>query len=156
MKKENQELVMSIKETFGALLNNVIKAFQFDVVNNNIELSKLVTLWNRFVEDERDGNYYMFNFMNKGDLITLLKMKHFDAISLSTLIREFQANPAINTSYFFYNDDKGNIETLEKHNIIDYIVNDSYDIMKCVLRGAFVDEYKWFYQKYIYDNTLDD
>lgn len=98
MKKENQELVMSIKETFGALLNNVIKAFKFDVVNNNIELSRLVTLWNRFVEEERDGNYYMFNFMNKEDLTTLLKMKHFDAISLANLIREYQTKPSINTS----------------------------------------------------------
>lgn len=156
MEKENQALVMPIKETFETLLNNVIKAFQFDVVNNNIELSKLVTLWNRFVEEERDGNYYMFNFMNKEDLITLLKMKHFDAISLATLIREFQTNSSINTSYFFYNDDKGNIETLEKHNIIDYVVNDSYDIMKCILKYSFVDEYKWFYTKYITDIILDD
>lgn len=156
MEKENQALVMPIKETFEALLNNVIKAFEYDVRHNNIELSALIGLWNRFVEDEREKDYYMFNFMNKEDLITLLKMKNFDALCITIVVKEFQNNSIVNTSYFLYNDENGQIELLSKSNIIDYIINDSYDIVKCILQYSFVDEYKWFYAKYITDNVLDN
>lgn len=126
---------------------NIIECFREDIYT--FKTKDLVALWNRYVENERQGAYFMFHLDNKEDLIYLLKLENFNTNILSNLLDAVNTKPEINTKYFNYEDETSEYTSLSLCDIHEFILGSLKEIVTCILIYPFIEEYKTFYMYYI-------
>lgn len=143
-----------IKKKLNNLVEVISESFKQEIESFPIE--KLVSLWNRFREDEYDGSDTMFNLNNKNDVIFLLQNTTANIDTFCEIRKLYLSTPDLNTSYFCYNSSSLVVIPLTKRRIYETILSFIEDIVECFLKCGFVEEYKFFYQHYVYDNFIKD
>lgn len=150
----NKKQKLAIKENFNSLKETIISNFTNEI--NLFSIEVLIELWNRFVEDEKEKNCYMFNFNNNSDLIELMENNNFNAHTICDIVLDYTNKHDINTSYFLYDADTLNVQLLSVDNIKNMILSNIDEIVTCMMCYPFVEVYKTFYVRFISDTILEN
>lgn len=145
-----------MKQTIYDLANNVTTLF-----SNFIEISfnenrtdnilKIINVYNRYQEDEKDGVDYLFNIYNKEDVIVCLK----GGMTLDELVKlHKQANNS--SEWFLFGQNHLNpfivCDSVLKRHLLSY----ANEIAKCIIGYPWVEEYRTLYVEWVTNDLIDD
>ena len=145
-----------MKQTIYDLANNVTTLFSNFIEtsfneNRTDYILKIINVYNRYQEDEKDGVDYLFNIDNKEDVIVCLK----GGMTLDELVKlHKQKNNS--SKWFLFGQNHPNpfivcYSVLKRH-LLSYV----NEIAKCIIAYPWVEEYRVLYVEWVTNDLIDD
>ena len=134
-------------------LENIIDEIVNDLILTSCTdfiLTTLFDAYNRYQEDERDSVDYIFNLENKDDIFACLN----GGMTTNELQQLFSYKEKNDTCYFMFGANYPQPHLLTKENVVNIILNNLKDIVKCIIAYPFVEEYQDIFEYYISDNAM--
>jgi hypothetical protein len=144
-----KQAIYDLASNITTLLSNFIET-SFNE-NRTDYILKIINVYNRYQEDEKDGVDYLFNIDNKEDVITCLK----GGMDLNELVKlHKQKNNSSKWFLFGQNHLKPFIVcySVLKHYLLSY----ANEIAKCIIAYPWVEEYRALYVEWVTNDLIGD
>lgn len=138
-----EQLKTKLEEIKNIIVKDLMNSCDNDVYGT------LLNAFNRYQEDETDGVDYIFDADNKDDIVCCLN----GGMTINELSRIMRFRDNVSKCYYMYNCTYKIPKVLPKAEVKHIILSNLDEILDCVLKYPFVEEYRYIYTQYI-TNTL--
>lgn len=147
MNNKTRELIHAVEHKLSAFIVQ-----EFNRYIPSTEIMPLLNLYNRFQEDECDGVDYLFSISSNEDVMICLK----GGMTINELHSLFDENEETsNTPLFFFGANHTKPKLLSVDAFKEQIYSHTYELAECIVAYPWVEEYRYFYTKFITNTIID-
>lgn len=144
-----KQAIYDLASNVTTLLSNFIET-SFDE-NRTDYILKIINVYNRYQEDEKEGVDYLFNIDNKEDVIVCLK----GGMTLDELVKLHKQKDN-SSKWFLFGQNHPNPLIVGNYALERYLLSCANEIAKCIIAYPWVEEYRALYVEWITNNLIDD
>lgn len=147
MNIKTRELIHAVEHKLSAFI-----AQEFNRYMSSTEIVPLLKVYNRYQEDECDGVDYLFSISSNEDVMTCLK-GGMTINELHSLLDENEET--FKTPLFFFGENHTTSKLISVSAFKEQLYTHSYELAECIVSYPWVEEYRYFYTKFITDELID-
>lgn len=144
---KTRELIHAVEHKLSAFIVQ-----EFNRYIPSTEIMPLLNLYNRFQEDERNGVDYLFSISSNEDVMTCLK-GGMTINELHSLLDENEETS--NTPLFFFGENHTTPRLISVDAFKEQLYTHGYELAECIVAYPWVEEYRYFYTKFVTDELID-